>query len=186
VSSGQIQTHGIAGRYAKALFELADSSKALDAVAEDLGALKAMIADSADLRRVIRSPVISRADQGKALDALLEKAGASELTRRFIGVVGRNRRLFALPGMIEAYLGTLAERRGQVIAEVTSASALDQRQTGDLAAALKRVVGGDVRVDSQVDPDLLGGLVVRVGSRMFDSSLRTKLTQLQMVMKGAG
>ncbi len=186
MSSGQTQTHGIAGRYATALFELADSAKALDAVADDLGALKAMIAESADLRRLIRSPVISRADQAKALDALLEQAQVSELTRRFIGVVGRNRRLFALPGMIDAYLGTLAERRGQVIAEVTSATALDERQLGDLGAALKRIVGGNVRIDSQVDPDLLGGLVVRVGSRMFDSSLRTKLTQLQMVMKGAG
>lgn len=186
MSSGQTVTHGIAGRYATALYELAESEKALDAVAEDLTNLKAMIDDSADLRRLLRSPVISRADQAKALDALLDQAGLSQLTRRFVGVVCANRRLFALPGMIDAYLGTLAERRGQVLAEVTSATELSEKQLGDLGAALKRVVGGNVKLNPRVDPEVLGGLVVRVGSRMFDSSLRTKLAQLQMSMKGAG
>lgn len=186
MSSGQTATHGIAGRYATALYDLAESDKALDSVAEDLAALKSMIADSADLRRLLRSPIISRADQAKGLDALLDQAAFSQLTRRFVGVVCANRRLFALEGMIDAYLGTLAKRRGQVLAEVTSATELDDKQLSDLNAALKRVVGGNVKINSQVDPELLGGLVVRVGSRMFDSSLRTKLSQLQMSMKGAG
>jgi F-type H+-transporting ATPase subunit delta len=176
----------IAARYAAALFSLADERKRLDEVAGDLGGLKSMLSESADLRRMVSSPVISREEQGKAMTALLEKAGANELTRNFIGLVTRNRRLFALPGMIAAYLAELAERRGEVTAQVTAASALTGEQMKTVTRALSKVVGREVTIDMKVDPSLLGGLVVKVGSRLFDSSLRTKLQKLELAMKGIG
>lgn len=176
----------IAARYAAALFALADERNRLDEVAGDLGVLKSMLSESADLRRMVSSPVISREEQGKAMDALLEKAGADQLTRNFIGLVTRNRRLFAVPGMIAAYLAALAERRGEVTAQVTAASALTDEQMKTVTGALKKVVGREVAIDLKVDPSLLGGLVVKVGSRLFDSSLRTKLQKLELAMKGIG
>ena len=177
---------GLAGRYATALFELADEAKALDAVADDLRALKALLAESESLRRLVRSPVLSRDEQGRAIEAVLSKAGASPLTLKFIGVAAANRRLFALPGMIDAYLAELARRRGEMTAQVTSAHALSDSQTKALVDQLKKAVGAKVTVDVSVDPSLLGGLVVKVGSRMIDSSLRTKLSKLQLAMKGVG
>ena len=177
---------GLAGRYATALFELADEAKALDAVADDLRALKALLAESDSLRRLVRSPVLSRDEQGRAIEAVLSKAGASPLTLKFIGVAAANRRLFALPGMIDAYLAELARRRGEMTAQVTSAHALSDSQTKALVDQLKKAVGAKVTVDVSVDPSLLGGLVVKVGSRMIDSSLRTKLSKLQLAMKGVG
>ena len=177
---------GLAGRYASALFELADGAKQLDAVAEELRGLKQLIDDSEDLRTLIRSPLYDRDQQGKAMAALLDKAGASDLTRRFVLVVASNRRLFALPAMIDAYLRELARRRGEVTAQVTAARALTPDQETALGAALKNIVGGKVEVDLKVDPSLIGGLVVRVGSRMIDNSLRTKLEKLQFAMKGVG
>ena len=177
---------GLAGRYATALFELADEAKALDAVADDLRALKALLAESDSLRRLVRSPVLSRDEQGRAIEAVLSKAGAAPLTLKFIGVAAANRRLFALPGMIDAYLAELARRRGEMTAQVTSAHALSDSQTKALVDQLKKAVGAKVTVDVSVDPSLLGGLVVKVGSRMIDSSLRTKLSKLQLAMKGVG
>jgi len=186
VASETTVTGAIANRYAKALYELADENKSLDQVAGDVTALKAMIGDSSDLRRAIRSPLISRDDQGRAMRALLEKAEMNDLTRRFVGIIARNRRLFALGGIIDAFLRLLAERRGEMTAEVTSAVALNETQVTSLTDALKASVGSKVAVDLKVDAGLIGGLIVKVGSRMVDSSLRTKLQRLQLVMKGIG
>ncbi len=179
-------TATIANRYATALFELADDEKALDPVAEDMRRLKVMVDESDDLRRLVLSPVISRDDQGKAMSALLDKAEVSDLTKKFVGLVALNRRLFALRAMIEAYLAELARRRGEVSADVTSAAALSEGQVASVTEAIKQAVGGKVAVSTHVDPSLLGGLVVRVGSRMVDSSLKTKLQKLELAMKGAG
>jgi F-type H+-transporting ATPase subunit delta len=177
---------GIAERYATALYELAEADKQLDIVAGDLGDIKAMINGSADLRRLIRSPLIDRDKQAEAIAAVLAKSGVSDLTRRFVGVVTANRRLFALPQVIDGFLALLAARRGEVTAQVTSANKLDPRHVEALTETLRRVIGGKITVDLKVDPNILGGLVVRVGSRMFDSSLRTKLQRMQLAMKGIG
>lgn len=177
---------GLAGRYATALFELAEEAKELDQTAEDLRTLRAMIDASEDLYRMIRSPVIARDEQAAAMDKILEVADASPMTRRFIGVVAANRRLFALSDMIESFLDILSRHRGEVAAEVTSATALSERQLGDLSAALKRVLGGAISVETKVDASLIGGLIVKVGSRMVDTSLNTKLQQLRLAIRGAG
>ena len=175
---------GLAGRYASALFELADDKQQLDGVAEELKQLRALVDESADLSHLISSPVIARNQQAKAMAAILDQAGASDLTRRFVLVVANNRRLFALPQIITAYLAELSRRRGEVTAEVTSARPLTPSQEASLTETLRKEVGAKVQVDVNVDPSLLGGLVVKVGSRMIDSSLRTKLQKLQFAMKG--
>jgi F-type H+-transporting ATPase subunit delta len=177
---------GLAGRYASALFELADSQKQLDAVAADLGTLRRMMDESADLRRLVASPVIGREAQGKAMGALLEAVGATALVRNFTGVVCQNGRLRDLPAMITAYLAELARRRGETAAEVVTATPLSEAQMTTLAETLRRLVGNKVSVNARVDADLLGGLIVKVGSRMFDSSVRTKLQRLRLAMKGVG
>jgi F-type H+-transporting ATPase subunit delta len=169
-----------------ALLDLADEKKQLDAVADDLRGLKGLLQESGGLRKLIRSPLFSRRDQARAMTAVLEKAGVSDLTRRFLLVVIDNRRLFALPEMIEAYLGELARRRGEVTAYVTSAVALGDDQQRTLTEALRGKLGGKVNVETSVDPDLIGGLIVKVGSRMIDSSLRSKLQRLKLAMKGVG
>ena len=175
---------GLSERYAKALFDLADEQKALDAVATDLRALRGIIAESADFRRLIRSPVLSRTEQGNAIAAVAAQAGFSPLTRNFLGVAARNRRLFVLPGVIAAYLKELAARRGEITAEVTAARPLTPMQAEAVNEQLRKAVGGKVAVDLRIDPSLIGGLVVRVGSRMVDASLKSKLARLQLAMKG--
>jgi F-type H+-transporting ATPase subunit delta len=177
---------GLAGRYAEALFELADERHALDAVAGDLRELRAMLAASGDLLRLVRSPVLTRADQGKAMEAIAENAKLSKLTADFIAVVARNRRLFAVPAMIDAYLAKLAERRGEVTAEVTAAQPLSEAQQNALIDQLRHVVGSRVAIDVRVDPSLLGGMVVKIGSRMVDGSLKGQLQRLQLSMRGIG
>lgn len=177
---------GLAKRYAAALFELAEDKHALDAVSGDLAALGRMIADSADLKALIESPLMQRADQARALGAVAEAAGLGELTQRFLGLVAANRRLFALPAIIKSFHKMLADRRGEVAAEVTAAHALTDAQQAAVSDAIKRVVGGKVSIDMKVDPSLLGGLIVRVGSRMIDGSVKTKLQKLQLAMKGVG
>lgn len=178
------QTSGLAGRYASALYELADEGKALDAVAADLTALRQLLKDSADLDRLVRSPVLGRDEQAKAIGAVLEQAGAHELTRNFVGVAAQNRRLFALSDMIDGFLSELAHRRGEVSADVTSAVELKSEEVDAVTEALKKAIGGNVAVNLSVDPALIGGMIVRVGSRMIDSSLRSKLQRLQLAMKG--
>ncbi|MGE5548268.1 MAG: F0F1 ATP synthase subunit delta [Solirubrobacterales bacterium] len=176
----------IADRYATALFELAEGQNALDAVAGDLKTLKAMIRESADLRRLLSSPVLSRAEQGKAIAALAAAAKFSALTANFLGLAAKNRRLFVLAEVIDAYLRRLSARKGEVNAHVASAVPLTQAQLDSLTDTLKKAFGGAVAVDVAVDPALLGGLVVKVGSRMVDSSLKTKLQHLKLAMKGVG
>jgi F-type H+-transporting ATPase subunit delta len=158
----------------------------LDAVAGDLRELRAMLLDSGDLMRLLRSPVLSRAEQGKAVAALAERAGLSGLTHDFLGVVARNRRLFAVPAMIEAYLRNLAERRGEVTAEVTVAQPLDEARHAALLEQLRRVIGTRVVVDIRVDPRLLGGMIVKIGSRMVDASLNSRLQRMRLAMTGIG
>lgn len=177
---------GLADRYAAALFELADERHALDAVAGDLRALRAMLAESADLSRLVRSPVLSRADQGRAIEALAERAQLSQLTRDFLAVVARNRRLFAVPAMIDAFLARLAERRGEVTAEIVAAQPLSEAQNAALGDQLRQAVGRPVTIDLKVDPSLIGGMIVKVGSRMVDGSLRSKLQRLRLALRGAG
>lgn len=174
---------GLAERYAAALFDLADERHALDEVAGDLRELRAMVHDSGDLMRLLRSPVLSRNEQGKAVAALAERAGLSNLTRDFLGVVARNRRLFAVPEMIEAYLRRLAERRGEVTAEVTVAHPLTEARQAALTEQLRRAVGARVAINIRVDPALLGGMIVKVGSRLVDASLNSRLQRLRLAMK---
>ena len=175
----------MAGRYATALFELAEAQGALDAVAADLRAIGKMLNESSDLTRLVRSPVFSAEEQGRAFAAVLDKAGAAPLVKNFVGLVIRNRRLFALADMIAGYTAILARHRGEMTADVTSAHPLNDAQVARLKASLKTATGKDVQIDTRVDASLLGGLVVKVGSRMIDSSLKTKLNSLQIAMKEA-
>ena len=177
---------GLAERYAAALFDLADERRILDEVAGNLRQLKVMMTESVELSRLIRSPILSREEQGKAVVALAERAGFAPLVRDFLAVVARNRRLFAVPAMIEAYLEKLAQRRGEVTAEVAAAQALSTTQIDLLREQLRRSVGRQVAIDVRVDPGLIGGMIVKVGSRMIDGSIRSKLQRLQMAMKGIG
>ncbi len=178
-------TSSVAGRYASALFELADSAKSLDQVAQDLDSFRRLLSDSADLRRLIASPVIGRDLQGKALLAVLDAAGIKGLTRSFIGTVAAKRRARELSAMITEYLAELARRRGETTATVTSAVPLTPEQLQQLADTLRRMLGdAKVSIDARVEPDILGGLLVKVGSRLFDSSIRSKLQRLQLAMKG--
>ena len=177
---------GLAERYAAALFDLADERRTLDEVASDLRQMRAMLAASVDLSRLVRSPILTRGEQGKAISVLATQAGFSPLVRDFLAVVAKNRRLFAIPAMIEAYLAKLAERRGEVTAEVTAARPLSETQLALLSEQLRRSVGRRVSVDARVDSGLIGGMIVKVGSRMVDGSLKNKLQRLQLAMKGIG
>jgi F-type H+-transporting ATPase subunit delta len=175
----------VAGRYANALFELADSAKSLDQVAQDLATFRRLLGESADLRRLVDSPVIGRDLQGKALLAVLDAAGIKGLTRSFIGTVAAKRRVRELPTMITEYLAELARRRGETTATVTSAVPLTPEQLQQLTDTLRKMLGDAmVSIDARVEPDILGGLLVKVGSRLFDSSIRSKLQRLQLAMKG--
>ncbi|WP_337269344.1 F0F1 ATP synthase subunit delta [Oryzifoliimicrobium ureilyticus] len=177
---------GVAERYASSLFELALEEGALDAVSSDLGRLQAMLDESEDLRRFVSSPVFSADEQLAGISALCEKAGISGFVGNFVKLVARNRRLFALPGMIKAYRVIAARHRGELTADVVSAHALSPEQENELKAALKGVTGKDVAVSVTVDPSILGGLVVKVGSRQIDTSLRTKLSTLKLALKEVG
>jgi F-type H+-transporting ATPase subunit delta len=174
----------MAGRYAAALFELAKEEKQLPKVEGELKGFQALLDQSDDLRRLVRSPVISAEDQARALSAILEKAGISGLTANFLRLIARNRRLFAAADMLKAFRLLLARERGEVSADVASAHPLTADQMSALKDALRISVGKDVQINTRVDPNLLGGLVVKVGSKMIDSSLRTKLNNLKVAMKG--
>jgi len=177
---------GVAERYASSLFELALEAGAVDTVSADLDRFQAMIDGSADLKRLVQSPVFSAEDQVKAVSVLCEKAGLGSLVGNFIKVVAGNRRLFAISGMITAFRRIAARHRGEITAEVTSAHALTGEQENELKAALKGVTGKDVAVSVTVDPSILGGLIVKVGSRQIDTSLRTKLSTLKLALKEVG
>jgi F-type H+-transporting ATPase subunit delta len=185
VTSATSATSVVAGRYASALFELADNARSLDQVAQDLTSFRTMARESHELARLLASPVIGRAVQGKALLAVLDAAGITGLTRNFIGTVAANGRARELVAMASAFLAELASRRGETTATVTSAVPLTPEQRQQLETALRGVLGGaKVSIDARVEPDILGGLVVKVGSRLFDSSIRSKLQRLQLAMKG--
>ncbi len=178
-------TSSVAERYASALFELAENAKSLDAVAQDLTTFRKLIQDSPDLARLVASPVIGRDAQGRALLAVLDAAGIAGLVRNFIGTVAANGRARDLPAMAQAFLAELARRRGETTATVTSAVPLSAAQLQQRTDSLRSVLGGaKVSIDAQVNPEILGGLVVKVGSRLFDSSIRSKLARLQLAMKG--
>ena len=177
---------GMAGRYATALFELALDNKAVDAIKKDLDQFDALIADSPDLSRLVRSPVFDADVQLKALSAILDKVGIGGLAANFLRVITTNRRLFAVHDMIRAYRTLVARHKGEVTAQVTVAEKLSDTNLDALKSALKSVTGGkDIDLDVQVDPAIIGGLVVKVGSRMVDSSLRTKLNSIKLAMKEA-
>jgi F-type H+-transporting ATPase subunit delta len=184
VSAEVTVVSGIAERYATALFDLARDGGAIDQVADDIAAIAAMIDESDDLSRLIRSPVLGYEDQAKGLGAVLAKAGIGDLTSKFVGVVAQNRRLFALRDMCRAYRALLAAHRGEVVATVTTAHSLNDRQLADIKAELGAAMKTDVSLESKVDESILGGMIVRVGSRMVDSSLRTKLQNLKFAMRG--
>ena len=175
---------GMAGRYAAALFDLAKDDKQIPQVEADLVKFQGLLDMSEDLRRMVRSPVISSHEQGKAMTAVLDKAGIGGLVANFLKLIAGNRRLYAAPEIIKGYRALAAKGRGEVTAEVTSAVALNDAQLATLKDALKASVGKAVTMNTRVDPSLLGGLVVKVGSRMVDSSLRTKLQNLKTTLSG--
>ncbi len=177
---------GVAERYAAALFELARDESALDEVAGDLDSFAKMMEESPDLTRLVRSPVFSSDEQTRAISAVLAKAGVGVLTANFLKVVARNRRLFTVSDMIRSFRQMLAREKGELTATVTSAEKLSESQVSALAAALKETTGKDVMLDRRVDPRQIGGLVIQLGSRMIDTSLRTKLNALKFAMKEAG
>jgi len=177
---------GVADRYAGALFELCTTAAKIKATEKDLDALDKSLSGSEDLTRLIKSPVFSTEDQVRAIDALLAKSKTSDMTANFIRVVAQNRRLFVLPAIIESFRRMAADARGEVAGDVTSAVKLTAAQLKDLKAALKAKVGKDVALNEIVDPSVLGGLIVKVGSQMIDTSIRTKLTSLKMMMKEVG
>ena len=174
----------LASRYAAALFDLADEARQLDTVADDLRGLKSLLAESDDFRRLVSSPALSRDEQGRAVGAVLASVSAAELTNKFVGLLASKRRLFALSAMIDAFLAELAKRRGELIAQVTAARPLSEAQVDAVTDQIRRQVGAKVSVNVTIDPSLLGGLIVKVGSRMVDASLATKLNRLQFAMKG--
>lgn len=177
-------TSGAAGRYATALFDLARDADALDRTEGDLGQLAEALKESPDLADLIRNPVYTRAEQGKAIGAVAERMGLSQLVQNVVGLMASKRRLFALPAMIDQFRALLAEHRGEVTARVTTAFPLSDAQRDALSGTLKNAFGQDVRLDVDIDKDIIGGLVVRVGSKMIDSSIRSRLAALQNAMKG--
>jgi F-type H+-transporting ATPase subunit delta len=176
----------MAGRYATALFELARDEKAVDAVKSDLERFDALLAESADLRRLVRSPVFGADEQGRALTAVLEQAGIKGLAANFLRFVASNRRLFSVHDMIRGFRTLVAKHKGEVTAEVTVAEKLSDSHLDALKSALKSVTGGKaVDLNVRIDPAIIGGLTVKLGSRMVDSSLRTKLNSIKHAMKEA-
>ena len=176
----------MAGRYATALFELALEANAVEAVKADLDRFDALVAESADLNRLVRSPVFSAEEQVQALSVVLDRVGISGLAANFFKLVAANRRLFAVGDMIKAFRALIAQHKGEATAAVTVAEPLKDQHVDALRAALKSVTGKDVGLDVKVDPAIIGGLVVKLGSRMVDSSLRTKLNSIKHAMKEVG
>jgi F-type H+-transporting ATPase subunit delta len=175
----------MAGRYASALFDLALETNAVEAVKTELDRFDAIVADSADLTRLVRSPVFSAEEQLQALSAVLDRMGIRGLAANFLKLVASNRRLFAVRDMVKAFRALVARHKGEATAEVTVAEPLKDAHVDALRSALKAVSGKDVDLDVKVDPAILGGLVVKLGSRMVDSSLRTKLNAIRHAMKEA-
>jgi F-type H+-transporting ATPase subunit delta len=186
VAQGDQTVSGVPGRSATALFELAQEANTVDQVGTDLATFQAMIDESDDLNRLVRSPVFSAEDQISALEAICAEAKITSLALNFIKLAAQNRRLFVVSDMIKAFRTLVAQSKGEISAEVTSADTLSPEHLAELKAAIKASVGRDVQLTTRVDPAILGGLVVKVGSRMVDNSLKTKLQNLKIAMKGIG
>ncbi len=186
VATSDTITSGIAARYASSLFELAVDAKAVDGTAKDLARFDALMRGSEDLMRLVRSPVFSTEDQLRAVDALLGAAKIGGMVGNFIRVVAQNRRLFAMPAMAGEFNRLVAAHRGEAAADVTVAQKLSPEHAKELKAALKSAVGKDVSVNETVDPSILGGMIVKLGSRQIDTSLRTKLSSLKLALKEVG
>jgi F-type H+-transporting ATPase subunit delta len=184
LSDTNAMASGLAGRYASALFDLAAERGALDKVESDLDALQEAVAASPELQRMLKSPVVSREEHERTMASLGDRLGLGEVTRNFLGLLAQKRRLGALPGIVSQLKAMLAARRGEETAEVVSAVPLGQAEIDRLKESVGRYAGRAVNLTTRVDPGLLGGLVVRVGSRMVDASLKTKLQQLELSMRG--
>lgn len=182
-TSGGIQA-SLSGRYATALFELARDAKAIDPVEASLGRVRGALEQSPDFARLTTSPIVSRSDAAKAVATAAEAIDVDDLTARFLGVLAENRRLAQLPAIIRAFRMLAASHRGETSAEVISAHPLTDDQVDALKQQLRTRIGSDVAVDLSVDPSLLGGLVVKIGSQMIDSSIKTRLNSLAHAMKG--
>ena len=176
---------GVAGRYASALFETAQENRAVDEVGAALDRFDALYRESSDLQRLVKSPVFTAEEQAKAIGAVLDRAGIGGLAANFIRLVGTKRRLFALPDMIRGYRELVASAKGIVRAQVTLAEEPSPRILDDIRQALRDVAKAEVDVDVRIDPALIGGLVVKIGSRMVDASLRTKLNSIRLAMRDA-
>ena len=187
VATDDTNTAGVAGRYAAALFDLAREQRQIETVEKDLTAFSSLLDSSEDLTRLVRSPVFSSEQQGKALGAVLTRAGIGGLSANFLKLLASNRRLFAVGDMIKSFRAIAARERGEVTAEVTSAHALSSDQMTALRDTLRASSQGKaINIQAKVDPAILGGLIIKMGSRMVDSSLKTKLSTLKVAMKGTG
>jgi len=179
------RTTGVAGRYAAALFDLAKEAGALETVEAELKTLQGLVDASSDLQSFLKSPIYERAEQINAIAAIVQKAGFSDLTSNFLKLVATNRRLFALQDILRAFFALAAADRGEISAEATSAAAMNEDQVKALRLEIEKMAGKAVNLETRVDPDLLGGLIVKIGSQMIDSSLRTKLNRIRTLMKEA-
>ena len=177
---------GIANRYATAVFELAKDSNKLDVLEKDLGEIEAVLGENAEFRDLISSPVYSRDQQAASIGAIAKKMGLSELVANTLGLMAGKRRLFVLPQLVAGLRAMIAEEKGEITADVIAATALNAAQQKDLAASLKASTGKDVKINTTVDESLIGGLIVKVGSKMIDTSIRSKLNALQNTMKEVG
>jgi F-type H+-transporting ATPase subunit delta len=187
VAQNETIVSGVAGRYAQALFALAEQHKAVDAVAGDLATFRRLVASCEDLKILVDSPVFAANDQVRALAAVLDKAGVQGIAANFLKLVAAKRRLFAVGDMIKAYLALSDQAKGIKRAEITVAEPLSEAHLAALKSALQAVVGGkDVEVAVKLDPSIIGGLIVKIGSRMIDNSLKTKLNSIRKRMKEVG
>lgn len=175
----------VAERYAGALFDLAQQNTSAESIESELDVFLGLLRESGDLRRLVFSPTFSNIEQEQGLSAILKSAGITGLARDFLLVLAKNRRLFAVEHVIKAYKSLCAKARGEIEAEVISASPLNETQTQDLSDTLRQKLGKTPKLEAVVDPKILGGLIVRVGSQMIDTSLRTKLKNLEKIMKEA-
>jgi F-type H+-transporting ATPase subunit delta len=173
----------MAGRYATALYELADEAKSVDSVLKDLARFEALVEGSDDLRRLVKSPVFTSEEQLGAISAIMAKADISGLAANFIKLAAQNRRLFAIERMIGAFRAIVADKRGELTAQVTVAEPLNDAHTKAVKEALREITDKDVRINVKVDPSIIGGIIVQLGSRMVDASLKTKLSAIQLAMK---
>ncbi len=186
MSDSSSLTSGVAGRYATALFEIAVDEKSLPAVEADLDKLSEVLTENSDVQDLISSPIYSRAESRDSILAIAKALGVGALVSNTLGVMADKRRLFALPAVIETVKSLAADSRGEITAEVTAAKKMTKAQQDKLAKALKASSGKDVKIDMSVDENLIGGLIVKIGSKMIDTSISSKLSNLQNVMKEVG